>query len=196
MEDKMRKLIFSAVFVLMFSTLSYGQGQLITNPDLDFVNSASKTSDFSYLPRGEEVYQLALDLYGDSKPTIFLTFKKWGSRTGNVWIAYTPVEGGYNRVQDAPGSAGFVFRPNGFYAIDPKGGLFVLISGRDGGDLVHYDIKNGVATTQKVQTIDYEKSEDKKYAEKILGHKLEDRSSDDHPSYKVLLVSAIEAESK
>lgn len=191
MEDKTQRFFYSIVIMLMLSSFSYAQEQIVANPNLDFIETASKMGDFAYLPRGKEVYRLDLDLYSNKKHVIFLSFKRWGSKAGNGWIAYAPIGGGYVRVKN---SADLVFRIDGFYAIDPKGGLFVLYPGRGGGDLVHYDIKNGAVQMRKLQSVDYSKSEDKKYVENILGHKLEDRSSEDHPAYKILTVSAIEAD--
>ncbi|MCE0523725.1 MAG: hypothetical protein LV480_12535 [Methylacidiphilales bacterium] len=185
---------FIAICSLFFiPILIYGQS-IITNPDLDYISSAKFPDDL--VPKTDKVLHLKLDPYGSGKAIIFLSFRDFSDRSGNIWTAYIPVNEGYRRIDYTSDGNLIQFRVDGFYAIDPKGGLYVLYPGHGGGQLVHYDFKNGNATTLQIQSIDYGKSEDKQYVEKVLGHKLEDRSSENHPTYKILTVSEIKAETK
>jgi hypothetical protein len=201
MEVEMLKFVLGSMIMLVFSNLSSGQCQVVTNPEWDFVSSASKVNDFAYLPRTDEIYRLDLDLYGDGKPTIFLTFRRWGSKSGNAWIAYTPTDGGYYRVdQTTDGKYIIVFRIDGFYAFGKiagysnQGGLYALYPGKGGGDLVHYNIRNGSLSQNAVCSIDYSNPKDMKLAALILGHDLGNyQKFEDHPPYKVLSAASIEA---
>ena len=103
-------------FMLLLVTVSCGHSQIVTQPEKDFVTLASNLDDFVYLPKGDAIYRLDLDLYGDGKPTIFLTFNLWGTKGGYNWIAYTPTKGGYNRVVAATDGSGIVFRTDGVYS--------------------------------------------------------------------------------
>jgi hypothetical protein len=194
----MQRFFLSAMIVLLSYSLSHAQTQVVTNPELDFVTSASKINDFSYLPRTDEIYRLDLDLYGDGKSTIFLTFRRWGSKAGHDWIAYTPTDGGYNRVAETTDGKQIVFRTDGFYSFgkiadySDQGGLYVLYPGKGGGDLVHYDIKNGTASENSIGNIDYSNPKDMKLAALILGHAVgEHHKPEENPPCKVLSTASI-----
>ena len=195
----MQKLFCSVIIGLILFNASYAHGQVVTNPEWDFVSFASQAKDFLYLPRGDEVLRLSLDLYGDGRLTVFLTFKRWGSKSGYNWIAYTPRGRGYDRVEQTTDAKGIVFRTDGFYSFGKianysnHGGLYVLYPGKDSGDLLHYDIRNGTASQNLICSIDYSKPKDTSLAALILGHRIEDHQSEEHPAAVVLSAASLKA---
>ena len=193
----MNRLILHLGAMVLFPVFIHGQNTVVSNPELDYISS--KQFPDGLIPRTNKVCRLDLHLYGDNKPAIFLSFSDFKDRSGNIWTVYVPVKGGYERIDYTSSGDLIQFRPDGFYSAGQnreyrKGGLYVLYPGRGGGQIVHYDFKDGSAKSEQLRAIDYNKGSDNSFAEAVLKHKLEGSGFTATPAFKILSVSAIKAE--
>jgi hypothetical protein len=181
-------------------TSMYAQDRIVANPELDYVSSPLPEG---LRANGDEVLRLELNLQSGAEPTIFLTFKNFGSRSGYVWTAYVPLgDGRYQRIDYADGGKSVIqFRPD-FYCegevngISNSGDLWVLYPGKGGGNLVRYNIRDRVASKQDARTLNYNDPEDRIVFEKLFKRKVDEAlPADDfrRPPYKVLSAEKIKA---
>ncbi len=192
----MKKLIFCISALIFLPFLVNGQNAAVSNPELDYISSKEFPNNLT--PKTDKVLRLDLDLYGNSRSAIFLSFSDFKDRSGNIWTVYTPTGGEYQRIDYTSNGDLIQFRPDGFYSFGlnqkySKGGLYVLYPGRDGGEIVRYEFKDGVAKSEQLRAIDYNKKDDNNFAEAVLKHKLKATDPAESPAYKILSVSAIKS---
>jgi hypothetical protein len=185
---------FQALFLcLMLSSI---EGAIVKDPQYDFVVS-HETLDESYLPKTDEIYRLTLDVNGTRKPVVFLSYRRWGSKSGNLWVVYVPTEGGYTRFDGTLDGNTIMFRTDGFTRAGPvpgysrEGGLYVLYPGKGGGNLVHYLFSSHGVSVRPIRSIDYSRPKDMRFASKILGHEVGAKDSFDEFSPETLSAIAI-----
>jgi len=170
--------------------------ELIADPEVDFVNTPEVVrAEFGILKK-DRLLRLDLDLNGDGRPTIFLTFEGGGSKSGSVWTAYSPESSGYVRTD------GIQFREDFFHAgivpdLNPSGGLLVLYPGKGAGKLVRYPFSKGrVQGQEDLRVLDYSKNEDRELFERIFGRNLDEpmpREYFENPPHKVIDIKEINA---
>jgi hypothetical protein len=174
----------------------------IADPEWDYVKSPHP--EFGGLS-DDQVVRLDLDLDGDGKATVFLTLKKFGSKSGYTWTAYDPVEGGgYRRIDNTTDGNLIQFRTDTVFAgqypdLTDRGGLLVFYYGKRGvGNLYRYEIRNGIASSQELRVLDFAKEEDKKLFAAIFKREVDQPLPAEHftkPPYRVLSATSIRAKS-
>jgi hypothetical protein len=182
-------------------TAEDAQQRRIIDPERDYV--ASPHPEFGGLS-SDELLRLDLDLNGEGKATVFLTTKKFGSRSGYTWTAYTPAEGNrYRRIDYTSDGNLIQFRPDLVFAgkypgLANNGGLLILYPGKEGGSLIRYEITDGVANSYQVRALNYQRPEDKKLFEAIFKRDVEKPLPAEYftaPPYRVLSAKEVRARS-
>lgn len=144
--------------------------------------------------RSDEILRLQMDLFGDGKEAIFLTYRAGGSKLGPTWTAYVPTsENGYYRIDSIQ------FRPDLYHAgavpeLAGPGTLLALHPGKGGGNLVRYDFKDGTAHYSIARTLDYANPNDRKLFAAIFKHEVDQPLPADesgNPPYQVLSATSI-----
>lgn len=178
----------------------------VNDPDLDFIQLPDAVLVEVGLLRNDTIKRLELNVSGTGKPYVFLTFEGNGSKGGEVWVCYEPIESGnYRRIATFDnGQSTFQFRTDLFFAgkypgfLD-QGGLLVLYPGKGGGGtLVRYQFGDGTARVDEVRDLDYSKPEDKKLFEAIFKRDVDKPLPAEYftaPPYQVLSAKEVRARS-
>lgn len=186
--------IVSAMFLLSCEVLA--GDRIITDPEVDYVSGQFLPEDSQ---PSSEVYRRDFILGKGQPATVFLSYKGMADRSGQIWAAYHPVAGGYQRIDYTSDGKLIQFRNDFVFAgeypgLINQGGLLVLYPGKGGGDLVRYEIKNGVAKAEMIRVLDYDNPEDASLFEGVFHRKVGavlDPSYFTHPPFSVISAAAI-----
>ena len=172
--------------------------RLISDPEQDY--ALSPNPEFNG-QADDELLRLDLDVYGTGRPVVFLTTKKFGSRSGYTWTAYDPVDDGkYRRIDyTQDGEHSIQFRTDFYYVgafpgIAQRGALLAMYPGKGEGDLVRFQFENGSARLSRVRKLNYSDPEDQKLFEALFKRPLSEPASVQDlktPPYRVLSASEI-----
>ena len=194
----MKPLIHSLIILLFGYAIAVGQASTsIHDPELDYINTSDSICAEFGIVKKDEVLRLDLDLDDSGRLVTFLTYKGTGSKGGANWTAYSPHDGGYDRIDNIQFREDFV-RAGKVEKINPIGGLLVLYPGKGAGILVRYHFLDGQAHQEELRHLDYAKPEDQKLFESIFKRKLNEPMPDEffkNPPHKVIEVKEIMARS-
>lgn len=185
-------LLFSFITTCL---LASNAKSLVADPEVDFVNTPDTVRAEFGISKKDEIIRLELDLIGDGKSTVFLTYKGTGSRGGANWTAYAPIDGGYARTDGIQFREDLV-RAGKLDELNPRGGLLILYPGKGGGNLfrITFDDSGTLLIGEEVMQLDYSNLDHQQLYERIFGRKLGQPMSDEFfksPPHKVVAVAEI-----
>lgn len=185
-------LLFSFIMTCLLAFKAKG---LVADPEVDFINTPDTVRAEFGISKKDEIIRLELDLIGDGKSTVFLTYKGTGSRGGANWTAYAPIDGGYARTDGIQFREDLV-RAGKLDELNPRGGLLILYPGKGGGNLFHitFDDSGTLLIGEEVMQLDYSNPDHQQLYERIFGRKLGQPMSDEffkNPPHKVVAVAEI-----
>jgi len=156
--------VSKAVF-LFFLILEWAQATpLIKNPIDDFIHFKGDEREI-YVPNRKEILKLEIDVFGNGRKIIFLSFPGFTSgREGNIWTAYAPKDEGCLRYSRTKDDDLIVFRTDAYLVATVKSlktrALAAYFPGKDGGDIYAYVFeKDGVAAI-KIKSVSLQPGDD------------------------------------
>lgn len=172
------------IFLFIISTVgicgSALAGSVIKDPIYDYLFDHGNITKVCYLAQMQRVLLLKLDLDNTGRQSIVISLNGYGGKTGSVWEAYIPYNGGYQRADK-----NLYFREDRFYVgyvdLVKKYGLLAYELGKGGGDLNFFQIVNGKVTMQKVGELNPYTPEGGKEMETYFGKAPEWKSLKEHP---------------
>jgi hypothetical protein len=188
---------FLSLTVLLSSTVLFAQPppvKIVSDPEGDFVHTPESTMAELGMLRSDEILRLQMDLFGNGKETIFLTYRAGGSKFGPAWTAYVPAnEHGYYRIDSIQFRTDF-YHAGAVPGIAGPGTLLALHPGKGGGDLIRYDFRDGAAYYSIARTLDFTNPDDRKLFAAIFNREVDQAPpvvESSKPPYEVLSAPSI-----